>query len=222
MSLTETQVRQLHEAIRSYDFPAIYYDFSREHEVAESSMSNVERFIGDQLRSISPDAVKYGLMNVLYWGYARVPYRNRRVQNLRNGITGRQLNGFQGLLKQGMPTMVQIKALRIPQYSGISFLSKVLMFLNPAEYCVLDKKIAGLRTHDSSKALNGLTFGPRDTQIRVSSHNEQVYNRWRKECLDISREYFSGQCRVVDVERGLFHLIQTGHLSDAQTIYREA
>jgi len=222
LSLTETQVRQLHEAIRSYDFPAVYYDFSLEHEVAANDMGDVERVVGGQLWSTFPNDVKHGLMNVLYWGYARVGYRDRRVQDLGNSVTMRQLDDLQGLLKKGMPTMVQIKALRIPQYSGMSFLSKVLMFLNPAEYCVLDRQVAGLRTHDSLKALNGLIFGPRDTQIRVSSHNEQVYNRWRKECLDISREYFSGQYRVVDVERGLFHLVQTGHLSDAQTIYREA
>ena len=117
--------------------------------------------------------------------------------------------------------MAQIKSLHIPQYSGMSFLSKILMFLDGTQYCVLDQQIARLRTDDSLKALNKLSFRPKDTQIRVSSNNERVYDNWRKECLDISRDYFNAQYRTSDIERGFFHLIQTGHLLDAQVIYTE-
>ena len=50
------------------------------------------------------------------------------------------------------------------------------------------------------------------SQIPVTAHNHRVYDGWRAECQRISTTYFSGRYRVVDVERGFFHLIQTNQL----------
>jgi hypothetical protein len=159
----------------------------------------------------------------LYWGYAQVGFRENRVKDFVNNVSNSQLTEFQALLVNGWtPKMTEIKAIRMPQYSGMSFISKVLMFLDPVAYCVLDRQIAKLRTSNSPKALNSLTFGQKETLIRISYQNENVYDRWRAECLAVSRTYFGNQYRVVDIERGFFNLVQQGYLLSAQTIYNNA
>ena len=223
MPLNAVQVEELREAIEDYAFPAVYYDFLNDQEVLANGMAEVERVIGFQLRSGSIQAVKDGLANILYWGFARIGYRDRRVNNLRGNATDRQLENFQELVSDGrVPTMNEVRVLRIPEYSGMSFLSKILMFLDPSSFCVLDRQIARLRTHNSPKALNALSFGPRETQIRITTQNEQTYDSWRNECRAISVNYFQHRYRVVDIERGFFNLIQNGRLSLAQQIYNEA
>jgi hypothetical protein len=223
MSLTEEEVALLRKAIEGYSFPAVHYDFQQNREVRGSIMTDVERVINSQLCSVDTAEVRNGLANILYWGYANVGFRDIRVEVLNSNITIGQMKAFQALLaKSRTPTMAEIKAIHIPQYSGMSFLSKVLMFLSPTEYCVLDKQIAYLRTTNSPKALNQLSFGPKENQIRISSHNEAVYDCWRRECLAVSETYFGSEYRVVDIERGFFNLIQQKRLLDAQTIYNSA
>ncbi|MGD0828371.1 MAG: hypothetical protein ABSA09_09860 [Desulfobaccales bacterium] len=117
--------------------------------------------------------------------------------------------------------MVAIKNLNLSQFSGMSFISKILMFLNPQNYCVLDKKISKLRTPECTKALSHLAFGPKETRIRISQNNENVYNAWREECRAISAQYYNNTYRVADVERGFFTLIQ-GNLLRAREIYNVA
>ncbi len=223
MPLNVTQVKELRDAIEGYSFPAVYYDFIENSEVQAKSMAEVENIIGPQLRSGDLEVAKNGLSNVLYWGYARIGYRDRRVSNLRDNITPRQLARFQALVISGkVPTMAEIKEVHIPEYSGMSFLSKILMFLNPLHYCALDTQITRLRTQNSQKALNSLSFGPNENQIRISTRNEQVYDYWRNECQSISENYYSRKYRCVDVERGFFNLLQQGRQSVAQQIYNEA
>ncbi len=223
MPLTEEQIAAFREAIKGYSFPAVYYDFEEGREVQAKRMADVEYVIGGQLCSVHTEDVKNGLANILYWGYANVGYRDARVEKLNNNITIEQIKVFQTLLvNDRRPTMAEIKTIRIPEYSGMSFLSKLLMFLNPSDYCVLDRQIARLRTQNAPKALCQLSFGPKETQIRVSSHNEAIYDRWRTECLAVSTVYYGGEYRVVDIERGFFHLIQQGRLLDARIIYNSA
>lgn len=223
MPLSEEQISSFHSAIKDYSFPAVFYDFDRNKEVEALSMGVVENVVNAQLRSARTEDVKHGLANILYWGYANIGYRDVRVENLKSNVVVEQIRAFQALVANSrVPTMEEIKAIRIPQYSGVSFLSKVLMFLDPIEYCVLDKQITRLRTANSAKALNGLSFGPKEEQIRVSHRNEVVYHRWRHECLGISATYFENNYRAVDIERGFFHLIQKQRLTEAQAIYNSA
>ena len=107
----------------------------------------------------------------------------------------------------------------MPQYSGISFISKILMFLNPNQYCVLDRLIAGLANQSGTKAMHNLKI---NTQLPVTIHNCQKYIQWCNECKKINCQYYSGKYRVVDIERGFFNLIQNGRLSNAQMIYNAA
>jgi len=118
--------------------------------------------------------------------------------------------------------MAAIKSLHLPEFSGMSFISKVLMFLDPTNYCVLDKQIAKLRNPECIKSLSHLLFGSNETQIRISHNNQNVYNNYRKECRAISARYYQNVYRVADVERGSFTLIQTDNLTAAQEIYNDA
>jgi len=78
------------------------------------------------------------------------------------------------------------------------------MFLSPVDYCVLDQQICKLRPA-TGKSLDKLVV---ETQIRVTKSNQSVYDDWRNECSNISTIYFKSKYRVVDIERGLFSLMQ--------------
>jgi hypothetical protein len=96
------------------------------------------------------------------------------------------------------------------------------MFLDPINYCVLDKQVSKLRNPEYTKALSHLVFGPNETRIRISQNNQNIYNAWREECRAISAQYYNNAYRVVDVERGFFTLIQTDELATAKKIYNDA
>lgn len=223
MPLTPAQIAQLHDAITGYAFPAVYFDFNNNIEITAQNMREVEAALAAQLKSQELGRTKHGLANVLYWGYAQIPYGGKRVNNFMNKVSDQKIINFQSLINgDNMPTPTAVCRCRLPEYSGMSFISKILMFLNPSDYCVLDQQLAKLRTRGSPKILNGLIFGEKETQIRITNHNEAVYNGWRNECAAISEMYFQDTYRVVDIERGFFNLIQRNNLLDAQTIYNDA
>ena len=223
MTLSSGEIEKLEAAINEYDFPAIYFDFDNGTGKLARNMAEIENVIADQLRSREIERTKHGLINILYWGYARDGRRNDKISRFLNATTDQHINNFQALVKDGnIPSIMDIYDLKMPQYSGMSFISKILMFLDPKNYCVLDRKISKLRTHGSLKSLNSLVFSPpREARIRITHHNEAVYNKWRKECAAISQEYFQNKYRVVDIERGFFNLIQQ-NLLDARAIYNNA
>jgi hypothetical protein len=223
MPLTPPQILQLQNAITGFNFPPVYFDFDNNIEVVAQNMTEIETEIAGQLRSQERSITKYGLANVLYWGFAQIGFRQNRINDFLNKVSDRQTIAFQDLMRQNeMPTMVAIKNIGLPQYSGMSFISKILMFLNPLTYCVLDQQLAKLRTPGSPKILNHLVFAENETQIRITTHNEVVYNGWRNECATISQMYFQGTYRVVDIERGFFNLIQQNNLQYAMAIYNDA
>ena len=222
MPLNRKQMEQLNEATIGYVFPAVYFDFVNGTEIRAENMAEVENRIYIQLASNEIPDVKYGLANVLYWGYAQIGYRGNRVDDFINKVTERQIIEFIEVRNDDIPTMRDISRIHMPQYSGVSFISKILMFLNPDEYCVLDQQLAKLRTRNSPKQLNRLVFRPNESQIRITNHNEDVYNGWRNEWLEISQKYYQGEHRVVDIERGFFNLVQQGDVQQAQAIYNAA
>lgn len=218
--LTNQQVASLQAAITHYGFPAVYFDFTVQRPVAAANMAAVEAHIHGQLTSANAQSVLHGLANVLYWGYAQIGYRDVRVNNFLAGATNAHAAVFQNLTAgRVVPTLRQIQDIHMPQFSGISFISKILAFLDPSNYCVLDQQLARLANGHGVRALNQLTQGQ---QIRVSANNQIAYDSWRQECAEISATYFGGAYRVIDVERGFFHLVQTGQLHLAQTIYANA
>jgi hypothetical protein len=220
MTLSLEQIDVLETAMGSYAFPARYYDFAAQTAVDAASMIAVESYIRELLLSAAANDVRNGLANVIYWGYAQIGYQQVRVRKFLDEITVDQINAFQALIStDGVPSLSHLSTLHMPQFSGISFLSKVVMFLDPSHYCVLDLQLAKLGEVPGTKALHRMAFS---SQIRVTRHNQAVYDTWRGECLDISRTYLADRYRAVDVERGFFHLIQTGQLDVARQIYAAA
>lgn len=217
MALTPKQINLLNNAIQNYAFPAVYYDCVQGITVnAPGGMSGVEQYIGTLLRSKKVDDVRCGLENILHWGYAQIGFGQTRVNKFRANVTPNQIGSFIGLTA-GMPNLIDISRLKIPQYSGVSFVSKILMFLDPANYCTLDLQLAKLSCPATQhRAIGHLRF---DTQIRITAHNQAAYDSWRNECLTISHRYYNGRYRASDIERGFFNLIQNQQLADAIDIY---
>jgi len=218
--LSNTQVRSLNAAITNYGFPAVYFDFNQNAPVEAANIAAVEEHIRSQLKSENQQRVLHGLANVLYWGYAQIGYREVRVNNFLKGANTAHASAFKKLLVGGViPSLCQIKDIHMPQFSGISFISKVLAFLDPDNYCVLDQQLARIANGGGNRALNQLVQGQ---QLRVTANNQAAYDVWRNECSAISDTYFQGAYRVVDIERGFFHLVQTDQLQLAQLIYTNA
>lgn len=220
MALNNRQVSELKAAIAAHAFPPVYFDFPAGVEVRAPHMLAVEAAIREMLVATTIESVRDGLANVVYWGYAQVGYRDRRVRRFRDNVADEQLIRFRALVGAGDPIrLCTLAALRLPEFSGISFISKILAFLDPGRYCVLDKQLLKLGAISGNRALHRLSAG---TQIRVTVNNERAYDAWREECVGISSRYFGGRYRVVDVERGFFHLVQIGRVVDAQRIYAAA
>lgn len=220
MPLTTQQVTDLQASITGYAFPPVYYDFYADAQVNAGTMQELELVIRNLLISPNPQDVKYGLANVIYWGNANAGYQMNRVMKFINGVTNQQISQFQGLVAGGViPTLHQIFQLHMPQFSGISFISKIIAFLDPTNYAVLDLLLARLRNMQGHKSLYRLKIG---TQIRVTAVNSAAYYAWCQECQTISNQYYGGVYRAVDIERGIFNLIQNGQMQLAQEIYRDA
>jgi hypothetical protein len=218
--LDREQIALLDTAIANYGFPAVYFNFSDDSPQHATCMVDVELALYEMLTSKSAQDVAYGLANVIYWGYAQIGFRDTRVKRFLSGVTANQITQFQSLMGRiKAPTLSDIGSLKMPEYSGISFISKVLAFLNPVEYCVLDKQLAKIGHLAGDRSLHRLRAG---TSIPVSGRNEAAYDDWRQECKDISTQYFDGKYRTVDVERGFFQLVQTNNLVAAQHIYAAA
>jgi len=189
-------------------------------------MTAVETKIQSMLKSLNPAIAKQGLANVLYWGYSQIGYGSKRVRLFCNNVTPNQIAQYQALVAtHGVPCLRQMSAIGMPQYSGVSFLSKALMFLNPIDYCVLDLQLARIRL--AARSATGACVAlyqlhAYKTTIRPTFYNQRIYDAWRIECRYISDTYFGGTLRAVDIERGFFHLIQSKRLATAQAIYAAA
>lgn len=222
MPLNRTQIEALQHSIHTYSFPLDYYDHAlpkQQNPQVASSIQQLESIIQTQLRSTVPTDIEQGLGNIIYWGNATAGYRDSRFAKF-NSLIGSfaPYASFNGLVSTGTPSLAALKRLGFPSYSNISFVSKILMFLNPQEYCVLDLQISKLKkqTRPISRALDRLTLYP--TSIPITQANEQVYDLWRSECRCISSTYYGGRYRVADVERGFFQLIKND-LAQAHSIY---
>lgn len=223
MALNPSQIHALEQAINNYQFPLEYYDFRMPPAAnprLASSVQHLESAIYMDLTSSVSARIEEGLANIIYWGNAGAGFRQHRFSSFLNKIKSfHPYSDFSSLLLTGAVSLGSIKKLGYPGYSGISFVSKVLMFLDPQNFCVLDLQISklGMPGRAIGRALDLLKVNP--TIIPITAHNERVYNLWREECRLISAAYYSGAYRVADVERGFFQLIRNGRLSDAHDIY---
>lgn len=204
-------------AIVGYDFPRVTFDFKTEKEIRHAAMQGVEVFIRNLLIADDSEKIKDGFANVLYWGYARTGYRWRRIQDFRDRVTNQQLLQAKAILQSiSGSALRQIANLHLPQFSGVSFISKTRMFLDPENYVVLDTQLLKLR--NSARANIFHTVRWNGGTIRPSRKNQACYEQWCYKCKRIAKDMVETDYRAVDVERGIFYLVQSDRLDLAAEI----
>ena len=209
---------------------------------AEKDILRVEEYIGRLLHREDLQDVADGLSNVLYWGHAQQGYRNSRVSDFRSWACNlkktdpdelkckldrfkelaEELKGHQpaGEAPSGGSRLLQIKKLELPEFSQMPFVSKILMFLGPKRYPVLDTKIAKAYANSFFAPLQDLTLY--DTTIPITKSNADVYDTWACWCRKIARvvnDSPQSPCnhfRAVDVERALFTLAGLKNIDEAK------
>jgi hypothetical protein len=184
-------------------------------------MAKVEARIRSDLTAGVPSQTKDGLSNVLYWGFAQMGgLADVRVGHFRTRVNQERLQAASLLLSgTPRPTLQAIKNLRLPQFSGVSFVSKVRMFLDPAGSATLDQQI--MKIHGERPTTVLAAVRPSKTNIPVSATNSAAYEAWC-ERLDYIRKKYLPNVRVVDIERGLFHLIQSGNVATSAVLLDDA
>lgn len=219
MPLTRSQAKCLSAAASRYAFPPAYFDYSSNVTITGLTMAEVEARIRHNL--LSGTDVKDGLSNVLYWGFAQMGgLAAVRVDRFRSTVTQHQLMAASQLFATNpRPTLLDIAGIKLPQFSGVSFVSKVRMFLDPKASATLDKQIMKIHTHRPTTVLADVRQSP--TSIPVNSQNSAAYEAWCLRLAHIQRTYVPS-LRVVDVERGLFQLIQWGCAHCAADILADA
>lgn len=147
--------------------------------------------------------------------------RETRVRRFREKVTRTELVRAADLFRRtDSPSVVQIKSLGLPEFSGLSFVSKIRMFLDPDHFATLDWQIMKIHERCTTTVLAQLCAN--GTRIRITEKNSRAYEAWCSRMRDISRVYFRGFFRVAEVERSFFHLIQRGYVEIAAQILNEA
>jgi hypothetical protein len=218
MPLTPEQIDLLGNAIREYNYPAVTFDFIDGREIAHDSMRSVEKTIRELLLSNEVATVKDGLSNVLFWGHYNAGFRDKRVRKFREQVDNQNLiksaNLFQNLQDVGLRA---IKGLKLPEFSNVSFISKVRMFLDPANYVVLDRKLMKIARTQILTVFHQIKEHP--TYLPVTEANQRHYQEWCNICVAASQAYFSDDNFIaVDVERGSFQLVDSGRIDLAATL----
>ena len=221
-------VSLLREAVESYDYPRVVYDFQTGSEIRHQDMAAVEEHIGALLRSPDPGGVRDGLSNVLYWGYARQPgRRDAKVRDFKDDtpVDDPRLARFADLVRSlgepplsttAGPALLHIKRLTVRQFGQMSFVTKILMFLDP-RFPVLDMKVARAFANGSFAPLADLRFDRGG--IRLTGRNVRAYECWARWCRGIAGLANDEPpaprrgLRAVDVERALFTLADKRHLT---------
>lgn len=203
----------LTEAIIAYDYPPVTYDFAQEREVRFSTMRGLDDYLQSLLRTSDALRLKDGLSGILYWGHYRAGYRDHRVKEFRARVASEQLQHaietFRVLEGTGL---MNLQKLTLPEFRYMAFVTKLRTFLDPERYCVLDSKIASL-----TPLATRLKRQP--TYIPITAQNDRAYTWWIETCGDLaSRLHIEPRARPVDVERGLFYLVDHGKRDCAEQL----
>jgi hypothetical protein len=221
MSLSQYQKEHLLQAIEAYAFPAEYFDFIMDRPEQQQDTRAVEAKIKADLICGNTGRVKNGLSNVLYWGFSQMGFRWRRVSLFRANVTTSKLEAATQLFHTSLsPPLTEIGRLMLPQFSGVSFVSKIRMFLDPEKSATLDLQIMKIRTSRPDTVLANVCVY--ETRIPITAHNAKAYELWCRKMREISTKYFAGRFRAADVERGFFQLIQDDEVSLAGEILGSA
>ena len=223
----EIYAEVLCKAVNDYNYPTVTYDFERgvhtctdvERKMYHPNMCEVEGIMKSQLLSKDIEKVKDGLSNVVYWGNAKDNRQNYRVSEFRKKVADNdsKLSVFRETVRNPRTTnLYDIKRIGLPQFSNMSFVSKVRMFLDPADFPVLDREISKLACVEHSP-IRCLKINPTHIPIHkpdlTKRNNHQIYEDWAAWCRGIACLVSSESSpthqdiRAVDVERGIYHLI---------------
>jgi hypothetical protein len=211
--MSKTPEEVLVEAINAYDYPRVTFDYLKEREHWCTSIRDLERYLQELLWATDTESVKNGLSGVLYWGHYRAGYKDDRVRKFRAAVKDAQLlqaiQSFQALRGTGL---LCLRKIGLPQFSYMAFLTKLRTFLNPERYCVLDSKVASL-TPLAERLKRQSTYIP------VTAQNDRAYKWWIDICLSLAqRLHNQPEFRPVDIERGLFHLVDCGKRNVAERL----
>ena len=224
------------EALHCYSYPPVTFDFRNEQEHRHEDMRGVERRIGKLLRSDDLRDVRDGLSCVLYWGFAQQGVRDHRVNKFRGLVEStadERLARFRESVHHMSRTppsaaefLVALGQLQLPQFTQMSFTTKILMFLDPDSYPVLDLTIAkAYANRPDFPPLQGLTI--RKTSIPITAGNPTCYEHFACWVQRIAARVngTSGSprhdLRAVDVERALFTLASLGQEDKARILLKE-
>ena len=168
--MTPALEEMLVEAIRLYNYPAVTYDLLDERERWFPSMRDLESYLQTLLTAHDVKSVESGLAGVLYWGHYRAGYKSDRVRKFRSTVTDKHLRqaimAFPALRGSGL---MDLRNLRLPQFTYMAFLTKLRTFLDPGRYCVLDSKVASLMPLSARLKC-------KKTYIPVTVQNERAYD----------------------------------------------
>lgn len=206
MPLSDTQIATLKTAVPKYDGPLVTYNFETKTQISHASMFSVETSILADLTSEDMDQVKNGLVNVIYWGFNR----------MNMGMRASQLNRFRETIAPGQlqlasktfrkltgPGLMEIKRMKLPEFTNMSMISKVRMFLDPDNYISVDRMLLKLELVQSF-------IKPSSVSINVSESNASGYQRLCDIFKRAAHTYWNPAIRAVDVERGIYQLIKSG------------
>ena len=232
------------KALGRYSFPPVTFDFESERERRHGvearpheAMRRVEQCVSDLLRSPDARAVRDGLSNVLYWGWAQKPGLQRaRVHKFRDMMKPsdprvvRFMNFVHSMPRSSQSAAEQLRALeqlKLSQFSQMPFTTKILMFLHPNRFAVLDLKIARVAKQCRFPLMQELKIYMSNTdsaRIPITRANAARYERWVRWCQGIA-ERVNGitgapcrDLRAVDVERAVFSLADLGRTGDARRL----
>lgn len=97
------------------------------------------------------------------------------------------------------------------------------MFLDPSNYVILDGKLMRIGREDKRTVLHDVNFSAKGGMIRIPAANEAAYERWCQICRRLASECFGSHAvRAVDLERGIFHSVDTGRAGLAAEILTRA
>ena len=204
----------LRRALGKYYYPCVVWDFSNQREIILPSMRKVEEVIRTQLTSRKPSLVKQGLANVVFWGHRSTGRWKPRLARFLDQVTVAQLEqAAQQLPGITGPGLGAIRELSLPEFSRISFLSKLRMFLDPVRHVVLDLRLARLKKATTATLFKGLSV--QATCIPCTLSNERVYGCWCSVCDKWGRHL---KWPAVDVERAVFVLAEEDVDAAADTV----
>ena len=153
----------------------------------------------------------------MFWGYYRIGYRDERIRRFRGNVTENQLKDFASLVNANRMTPINIRKIGLPQFSGFSFVSKILMFFDPRNLVVLDKKIMQLRDPANRDNDPITKIGEDKSGIRITENSQKHYFEWCSLCKKIATHYLKSDY-AVDAERGFFKLVENNELNYGRKI----